>query len=69
MKTGCFWGNSPEKRKKSNDNKNRLTFSLYPDPVQATEIIGKQKNLFSLLSVICIFPIFSIFALFCPFSV
>lgn len=32
MKTGCFWGNSPEKRKKSNDNKNRLTFSLYPDP-------------------------------------
>ena len=43
--------------------------SLYPDPVQAIEIIGKQKNLFSLLSVICIFPIFSIFALFCPFSV
>ena len=43
--------------------------SLYPDPVQAIEIIGKQKNLFPLLSVICIFPIFSIFALFCPFSV
>ena len=43
--------------------------SLYPDPVQAIEIIGKQKNLFSLLSDICIFPIFSIFALFCPFSV
>lgn len=42
---------------------------LYPDPVQAIEIIGKQKNLFSLLSTICIFPIFSIFALFCPFSV
>lgn len=27
-----FLGDSPEKRKKSNDNKNRLTFSLYPDP-------------------------------------
>ena len=39
------------------------------EPVQAIEIIGKQKNLFSLLSAICIFPIFSIFALFCPFSV
>ena len=42
---------------------------VIPEPVQAIEIIGKQKNLFSLLSVICIFPIFSIFALFCPFSV
>ena len=29
---GMFLGDSPEKRKKSNDNKNRLTFSLYPDP-------------------------------------
>lgn len=42
---------------------------LYPDPVQATEIIGKQKNLSFLLSTICIFLIFSIFAIFCPFFV
>ncbi len=46
-----------------------LALFLYPDPVQATEIIGKQKNLFPLLSAICIFLIFSIFAIFCPFSV
>lgn len=46
-----------------------LPESVYHRPGQAIEIIGKQKNLFSLLSVICIFPIFSIFALFCPFSV
>ena len=41
----------------------------YQTPVQAIEIIGKQKNLFSLLSITCTFPIFSIFAIFCPFSV
>ncbi len=35
--------------------------------VQAIEIIGKQKNLFPLLSTICIFPIFSIFPYFARF--
>lgn len=41
----------------------------YLNPVQTIEIIGKQKNLSTLLSTTCIFLIFSIFAIFCPFSV
>ena len=48
----------------------RITFcSGILCPVQTIEIIGKQKNLFTLLSITCIFLIFSIFAIFCPFSV
>lgn len=56
-------------KKRKADRAFQLSPLQYPDPVQAIEIIGKQKNLFPLLSAICIFPIFSIFALFCPFSV
>ncbi|HAU00483.1 MAG TPA: hypothetical protein DCS51_09100, partial [Bacteroides sp.] len=44
-----------------------LTFTQVKYRVQAIEIIGKQKNLFSLLSTICIFPIFSIFPYFARF--
>ena len=55
--------------KKKKEKEFLLSPTQYPDPVQATEIIGKQKNLSSLLSVICIFLNFSIFAIFCPFFV
>jgi len=41
---------------------------MYPDPVQATEIIGKQKNLSSLLSIICIFLISLFLPYFAHFS-
>ena len=58
----------PGKSKTSPDQLTKRRFQ-YPEPVQAIEIIGKQKNLFSLLSITCTFPIFSIFAIFCPFSV
>ncbi len=49
--------------------KTSKVLAVYPDPVQTIEIIGKQKNLYCLLSTTCIFLIFSIFAIFCPFFV
>lgn len=60
---------SYEETKKKKEKDFRLSPIQYPEPVQATEIIGKQKNLSSLLSTICIFLIFSFFAIFCPFFV
>lgn len=38
-------------KRESPDNRKIIRTYLYPDPVQAIEIIGKQKNLSSLLSI------------------